>query len=54
MSKYLSLLKYEGKTIVRIPMNLYMCLFPIIVLFLSSFVFPMIFESIDFYTGCRT
>lgn len=47
MSKYLSLLKYEGKTIVRDPMNLYMCLFPIIVLFLSSFVFPMIFESID-------
>lgn len=47
MSKYLSLLKYEAKTVIRDPINLYMCLFPIIVLILSSFVFPMIFESID-------
>jgi len=47
MSKYLSLFKYEAKTIIRDPMNLYMCLFPIIVLILSSFVFPRIFESID-------
>lgn len=47
MSKYLSLLKYEARTIIRDPINLYMCLFPIIVLFLSSFVFPMILESID-------
>jgi hypothetical protein len=47
MSKYLSLLKYEARTIVRDPINLYMCLFPIIVLILSSFVFPMIFESFD-------
>lgn len=47
MSKYLSLLKYEGRTIIRDPLNLYMCLFPLIVLILSSFVFPMIFQSID-------
>lgn len=47
MSKYASLLKYEAKTIVRDPINLYMCLFPIIVLILSSFVFPIILESID-------
>jgi len=47
MSKYLPLLKYEAKTIVRDPVNLYMCLFPVIILFLSSFVFPMILESID-------
>lgn len=47
MSKYLSLLKYEARTIIREPINLYMCLFPIIVLVLSSFVFPMIFESFD-------
>jgi len=47
MSKYLSLLKYEAKTIVRDPINLYMCLFPVIILILSSFVFPRIFESID-------
>lgn len=47
MGKYLSLLKYELKTIIRDPINLYMLLFPIIVLGLSSFVFPMIIESID-------
>jgi hypothetical protein len=47
MGKYLSLLKYEARTIIREPINLYMCLFPIIVLVLSSFVFPMIFESFD-------
>ncbi|HHT42241.1 MAG TPA: hypothetical protein GX014_02405 [Firmicutes bacterium] len=47
MSKYLSLLRYESKTIVRDPMNLYMCLFPIVMLFLASFVFPLIFESAD-------
>ena len=29
------------------PMNLYMCLFPIVMLFLASFVFPLIFESAD-------
>ena len=47
MNKYISLLKYEAKTIIRDPINLYMCLFPIIILLLSSFVFPIILESID-------
>lgn len=47
MGKYLSLLKYEAKTIIRDPINLYMCLYPVIVLALSAFVLPMIFESID-------
>ncbi len=47
MNKYLALLKYEAKTIVRDPINLYMCLFPVIVLAMSSFVFPMILESVD-------
>ena len=46
MGKYLSLFRYEVKTIIRDPINIYMCLFPIIILALSSFVFPMIFESI--------
>jgi fluoroquinolone transport system permease protein len=32
---------------VRDPVNIYMCLFPILVLALSSFVFPMILEAID-------
>ena len=47
MNKYLSLLNYEAKTIFRDPINLYMSLFPIIMLILSSFVFPMVFELID-------
>jgi len=47
MRKYLSLLKYEAKNIIRDPMNIYMCTFPIIILALSSFIFPMLFESID-------
>ena len=47
MKKYLSLLMYEVKTIIRDPINLYMCFFPIIILFLSTFVFPKIFQSVD-------
>ncbi len=51
MSKYLSLLRYEGRTIARDPINLYMCLFPLMILFLSSYVFPMLFESTDLLQG---
>jgi len=47
MNKYLSLLKYELRTIAREPINLYLCLFPVILLILSSFVFPLIFTAID-------
>lgn len=47
MGKYLYLLKYEAKTIVRTPINLFMCLFPVIILMLSAFVFPLIFQSMN-------
>ncbi len=47
MNKYLSLFKYEAKTILRDPISLYMCFFPVIILILSAYVFPMIFESMD-------
>ncbi|HOJ12745.1 MAG TPA: hypothetical protein PK733_19440 [Clostridiales bacterium] len=47
LDKYKFLLKYEAKTITRDPINLYMCFFPIIILLLSTLVFPKIFESID-------
>lgn len=47
MKQLLYLLKYESKTIVRDPINLYMALFPFIILALASFVFPRIFKSID-------
>jgi len=46
MGKYFSLCKYEAKTILRDPLNLYMCSFPIILLILSTVVFPLIFKSI--------
>jgi fluoroquinolone transport system permease protein len=45
MNKYLSLLKYEAKTIIRDPMNIYMCVFPMVILILSAFVFPIILKS---------
>lgn len=47
MRKYMSLLKYEAKTTIRDPINIYMLAFPAIILALSAFVFPMIFDSID-------
>lgn len=47
MNKYIALLKYETRTIVRTPINLFMCLFPVIVLLLSAFVFPLIFRSMN-------
>lgn len=47
MQKYFPLLRYEAKTIVRDPINLYMCTYPVMVLLLSCWVFPMIFESMD-------
>ena len=34
-------------TIAREPINPYLCLFPVILLILSSFVFPLIFTAID-------
>lgn len=46
MKKYLSLFKYEMKTILRDPLNLYMLVFPIILTCMAAFVFPMIFENI--------
>ena len=47
MGKYLYLLKYELKTIVRDPLSLYMCSFPVILLILATAVFPLIFRSMD-------
>lgn len=45
MSKYMSLLKYEFKTIIRDSMNLFMCIFPIVILILSTVIFPMTFNT---------
>ena len=46
MKKYFFLFQYEMKTIARDPMNLYMCCFPLILLILSTVIFPLVFRSI--------
>ncbi len=51
MGKYLALFKYEAKTIWRDPINLYMCAFPLIMLVLAAFVFPMMFQSMGALQG---
>ncbi|MGI6619962.1 MAG: hypothetical protein ACOX35_00730 [Bacillota bacterium] len=47
MGKYFGLLKYEANTIIRDPVDVYMFLFPVLMLLMSSFWFPVLFESID-------
>jgi fluoroquinolone transport system permease protein len=47
VGKYFGLLKYEANTIIRDPVNVYMFLFPVLMLLMSSFWFPVLFESID-------
>lgn len=47
MNGNLHLMRYEMKTILRDPMNVFMCVFPLLILALAAFVFPMIVESID-------
>lgn len=51
MGKYAALLKYEARTIWRDPINLYMCTFPVIMLGLAAFVFPLLFTSTDVLQG---
>ena len=48
MRKYLYLLRYESRTILRDPINLFMCFFPLLLLFLSAFVFPRVLRSAGF------
>ncbi|MDI9464132.1 MAG: hypothetical protein QM393_01060 [Bacillota bacterium] len=51
MGKYLALFRYEMRTIWRDPLNLYMCAFPLIMLGLSAYVFPLLFASMDALEG---
>ncbi len=48
MRKYLFLLKYEARTILRDPINLFMCVFPLLMLGLSAFVFPRALQFMGF------
>lgn len=47
MSKYLSLAKYELKTITRDAMNLYMLVSPLFILALSAYGIPALFNSMS-------
>ncbi len=51
MRKYLFLLKYESKTILRDPINLFLCIFPLLLLGLSAFVFPRVLRSAGLIQG---
>ena len=44
MKKYLSLVRYELKTILKDPMSLFMLLYPVLMLFLMGFVLPAVLE----------
>lgn len=48
MRKYLQLFRFEAKTILRDPITLFMCLFPLLTLGLSAFVFPRVLPSMNF------
>jgi fluoroquinolone transport system permease protein len=42
MKKYLSLIKYEFKTILKEPMNVFLLFFPFLMLFIAGFLLPAI------------
>lgn len=46
MNKYFVLLKYELKTIYKDVFQIFLLLFPIIIMILGAFVFPYVFKSI--------
>lgn len=47
MRKYFLLMRYELKTIVRDPFQLYLCAYPFLLLLLSTLVFPRILDAIS-------
>lgn len=47
MKKYLSLLKYEFKTLVKDPINLFLLVYPFLILSISGFLIPAITNKID-------
>lgn len=47
MKKYLSLLKYEFKTIIKDPTNLMMVLYPFLVLFIVGVIMPLAMDKVD-------
>ncbi|NLO10052.1 MAG: hypothetical protein GX129_09340 [Clostridiales bacterium] len=47
MGRYLFLLRFEAKNIFRDSINIYMCVFPLVILMLASFVFPRILDRME-------
>lgn len=47
MKKYFELLKYEAKTIIREPFQVFMCLLPVIMLLLYVYVIPLVLGTMD-------
>ncbi|MDD3122272.1 MAG: hypothetical protein PHC62_02020 [Candidatus Izemoplasmatales bacterium] len=45
MKKYLSLLKYEFKTIFKSSMSVFMLLYPVLMLFITGFILPAVLEK---------
>jgi fluoroquinolone transport system permease protein len=45
MKKYLSLLKYEFKTILKSSMSVFMILYPLLMLFITGFILPAVLEK---------
>jgi fluoroquinolone transport system permease protein len=54
MKKYLTLLRYEFKTIVKNPMNLFMLLFPFLILFMCGWLIPAILQRTGASTNATT
>lgn len=51
MKKYLSLLKYEWKTVIRDPMQIVLMIFPFLLVLLSIYLFPSILDGMGDVTG---
>ncbi len=47
MNKYISLSRYELKTIIRDPFHMFLCAFPFILLFISVYLFPALMSSME-------
>ncbi len=48
MKKYLSLLKYEFKNILKDRMNAFMLFYPLVMLLMAVYLFPIFFENPEF------
>ena len=51
MKKYLSLMKYEWKTIIRDPLQIFLMLFPFLMLLLTVYLFPSILSGMSDVTS---